>query len=316
VVVAILLMLLGYVAAGVLARFLGRIVRRRSKVAEGGAKAIESLAFYALVTFVVLLSLDYVNIPLTAFTLLGGALAVGIGFGSQTIVSNFISGLILLTERPIQVGDIVEIDGTQGTVDRIGPRSTRIRTLDNIHLIVPNSTFLEKNVVNWTMSDNTVRSMVQVGVQYGSDTREVTKVLRRVMDEHGQILEEPEPIVLFHDFADSALVFRAFFWVQMRDVTQRGRIASDVRYRIDRLFAEAGIVMAYPQRDVHLDAARPLEVRLVEREAAAAAASARADGDARARAPEGAKRAPSRARSPDDDEEVVRGADEGDGVGP
>jgi small-conductance mechanosensitive channel len=302
VVVALGLMALGYLGSRLLSRLVGRLMRRRSRAAEGGVKAVESLAFYLLLTLFVLLSLDYVNIPLTAFTLLGGALAVGVGFGSQNLMNNFMSGLILLTERPIQVGDIVEIDGTQGTVDRIGPRSTRIRTFDNIHLIVPNSAFLEKNVVNWTMSDNTVRAMVEVGVAYGSETREVTKLLRRVMDEHGQILEDPEPIVLFHEFGPSSLVFRAYFWVQMRDVTQRGRIASDVRYRIDRLFAEAGIAIAFPQHDVHLDTTRPLEVRLAPAEPPAAGAAA-VRGEGKGAQAAGAPGPP-------------RGEEEGDGVGP
>lgn len=312
VVVALSLIVLGYLAASFLSRIIGRVVRRRSKAAEGGVKAIESLAFYALVTLFFLFSLDYVNIPLTAFTLLGGALAVGIGFGSQALMGNFISGLILLTERPIQVGDVIEIDGIQGSVDRIGPRSTRIRTFDDVHLIVPNSAFLEKNVVNWTTSSNVARATVQLAVAYGCDTRDVTKILRRAMDDHGQVLEDPEPIVLLQDFGESALVFRATFCVRMRDVTQRGRIASDVRYRIDKLFREAGIAMAYPQRDVHLDATRALDVRLVSGgegapEGSTPEAAARAAGQA-AEVPTAA----AAGRSPG----TTRGEIEGDDVGP
>jgi small-conductance mechanosensitive channel len=264
VVVALGVLLLGWLAAGVLSRLIGRLVRRRSRAAEGAVKSIERLVFYVLLALFFLVALRSVNIPLTAFTLAGGALAVGIGFGSQNILNNFISGLILLSERPIQIGDIVEVDGTQGEVERIGPRSTRIRTFESIHLIVPNSTFLEKTVVNLTISDDVARGLVDVGVAYGADTREVERLLHKVLHEHDLVLDEPAPVVLFQDFGDSALVFRCLFWI--RDVLQRGRVASDLRFRIDEVFREAGIEIAYPQRDVHLDARSALPVRIVRQD--------------------------------------------------
>jgi small-conductance mechanosensitive channel len=260
-VVALTVLLLGWGAARLLSRFVARVVRRRSRAADGAVKAVESLVFYALLALFFLLALRSVNIPLTAFTLLGGALAVGIGFGSQNILNNFISGLILLTERPIQIGDVVEVDGTQGHVERIGPRSTRIKTFESIHLIVPNSAFLEKTVVNLTLSEDLVRGTIELGVAYGSDARQVEKLIRQAMTEHPLVLEEPVPVVQLHAFGDSALVFRSLFWI--RDVMQRGSVASDVRFRILELFSEAGVVMAFPQRDVHLDAPAGLPVRIL-----------------------------------------------------
>jgi small-conductance mechanosensitive channel len=260
-VVAVAMLLVGWGAARLLSRLVGRVMRRRSRAAAGAVKAVESLFFYGLLALFFLLALRSVNIPLTAFTLLGGALAVGLGFGSQNILNNFISGLILLTERPIQIGDVVEVDGTQGQVERIGPRSTRIKTFESIHLIVPNSAFLEKTVINLTLSEDLARGMIEVGVAYGSDPRKVETLIRQAMVEHALVLEEPSPIVQLFGFGDSALVFRAMFWI--RDVLQRGAVASDVRFRILELFAEAGIVMAFPQRDVHLDAPAPLPVRIV-----------------------------------------------------
>jgi potassium-dependent mechanosensitive channel len=259
---ALLILALGWGAARGLARVAGRLVHRRSRGAEGAAKAVESLSFYVLLAFFVLLALRSMSIPLTAFTLAGGALAVGIGFGSQNIVNNFMSGLILLLERPVRVGDVVEVDGLLGTVERIGPRSTRVRTFENTHQIIPNSSFLERNVLNLTFSDEVVRAIVEVGVAYGSLTREVERVTLEVLQEHPEIVDFPKPQVLFHEFGDSALVFRAYFWV--RDVLGRLNAMSDVRFRIDERFREAGIVIAFPQRDVHLDAGRPLPVRLVE----------------------------------------------------
>jgi len=204
-----------------------------------------------------------VSIPLTAFALLGGALAIGLGFGSQNIINNFISGLIVLVERPMKVGDIVDVDGVSGVVERVGPRSTRVRTFDNLHIIVPNSSFLERNVVNWTLSDLTVRRNVSVGVAYGSDPRETSKLIRRALDEHGRVLKTPTPQVFFWDFGDNALVFKAYFWLQLQPNTSFYEIESDVRHRIHKLLSEAQITIAFPQRDVHLDTVRPLDVRMV-----------------------------------------------------
>jgi small-conductance mechanosensitive channel len=260
-VVAVVVLLLGWVAARLLSRIVGRVVRHRSGAAEGAVRAIESLAFYGFLALFFLLALRTVNIPLTAFALAGGALAVGIGFGSQNVVNNFISGLILLTERPIQIGDIIEMDGTQGQVERIGPRSTRLKTFEGVHLIIPNSAFLERNVLNLTLTDDTVRGQVDVGVRYGSDPRAVEEILGRVLRAHPQVLDDPAPGIELAAFGESAVQFRTFFWV--RDVTVRGKVASDVRYQLVEELAKAGIELAHPQRDVHLDARRAVPVRLV-----------------------------------------------------
>jgi len=263
VVAAFLLFTLGFTLARLVTRVLGALVLRRIAVQPGIAAAIQSLVFYALVVVFFVIAMRTVNIPLTIFTLAGGALAIGVGFGSQNIVNNFISGLVLLTERPIKMGDIVEIDGMQGHVEQIGARSTRVRTFDNVHIIVPNSAFLEKNVVNWTLSDDVVRAKVDVGVSYGSPPREVDRLISRAIQEHGQILESPEPMVLFHEFGDNALVFRAYFWLRVQRPIAKIRIESDVRYRIEHLLRDAGIVIAFPQRDVHLDTSSPLDVRVL-----------------------------------------------------
>jgi potassium-dependent mechanosensitive channel len=266
VLTALLLFFLGFAVASGASRTLGHSVLRRLSLDPGAASAIQGLVFYLLLLIFFLTALRTVNIPLTAFTVLGGALAIGVGFGSQAVVNNFISGLILMAERPIKVGDLVEVDGTQGVVERIGTRSTRVRTFDNIHIIVPNSAFLENSVINWTLSDEDVRTHVDVGVVYGSPTRDVDRLIRRVLEEHGRILREPPPSVWFTDFGDNALQFRANFWIRSRDMGERKRIESDVRHRIDHLFREARITIAFPQRDVHLDSTRPIEVRVVESE--------------------------------------------------
>jgi small-conductance mechanosensitive channel len=257
------LLAIGYLVSGLLSRWFGKRLLPRLGMHESAAAALQSLASYALVATSTLFSLRLVNVPLTVFTFLGGAVAIGVGFGSQNIVNNFISGLILLAERPIRVGDLIEINGLCGTVEQIGARSTRVSTGANLEIIVPNSTFLQNNVINWTLSDDQVRTSVKVGVAYGSPTHEVARLLKQAADEHTLALREPEPLVLFTDFGDNALSFELFFWIKMRGQTARRGIESDVRHRVDVLFREAGIVFAYPQRDIHLDAARPISVRLL-----------------------------------------------------
>ena len=262
VAIASILFILGISASRLISRLIWRLIYRRA-FEPGAALAFQSLTFYALLVAFFLIALRTVNIPLTAFALLGGALAIGLGFGSQNVIGNFIGGLILLVERPIKVGDIVEVDGVTGIIDRVGPRSTQIRTFDNLHIIVPNSLLLEQKVVNWNLTDDTVRRQVMVGVAYDAPVREVTKLIRRAIDEHGRILNQPEPRILFHDFGDSALVFRALFWLKIETNVSMIEIESDLRHRIFNLFNEAGITISFPQRDVHLDATGPIEVRML-----------------------------------------------------
>jgi potassium-dependent mechanosensitive channel len=262
---AILAFLFGAIAARFFTHFLGAHVFRRIGFDDGAATAYQALLYYALVGFAFLMALRAVDIPLAVFAVVGGALALGLGFGSQSILNNFVSGLILLAERPIKKGDLVQVEGTYGNVERIGLRSTRILTDENIHVIVPNSAFLENNVVNWTHTDPEVQVKIAVGVAYGSPTREVEKQLMRAVSEHPQVLPEPPPVVLFTAFGDSALQFETEFFVRIRSMDEREQIESALRYRIDDLFREAGLVMAFPQRDLHIDAAAPLPVRLVDR---------------------------------------------------
>lgn len=263
IVVSLVVLGVGYAVAQRVSLWIGRALQDRLKLEQGPAFALERISFYALFIGVVLFTLRTVNFPLTVFTLLGGAAAIGLGFGSQNVMNNFISGLILLVERPVSAGDLIEVDGTFGVVERIGARSTQVRASDNTHLIIPNSAFLENNVRNWSFSDDVVRAEVAVGVAYGSPTRDVERLLRKAIEGHPEILPDWEPVILFTEFGDNALNFLAYFWIQSRRVINRRRIESDLRYRIDELFREAGIAIAFPQRDVHLDAAAPLQVELV-----------------------------------------------------
>jgi small-conductance mechanosensitive channel len=266
VTVAMLVLLVGVPVARLVIRKISRRLFTRIGLEPGAAAAFQTFFFYVVVVCLSVFALWVSEIPLTVFTLAGGAIAIGIGFGSQTIVNNFISGLILLAERPIKVGDLIEVGDTFGEVESIGARSTKIKSFDNFHIIVPNGAFLEQNVINWTHSDNLVRISLQVGVAYGSPTRRVEELVQQAIRELDQIVIPPEPVVLFDDFGDSALIFEALFWILMKRPMDRRRALSNVRFRIDELFRENGIVIAFPQRDVHLDNLRPLQVRLLEKD--------------------------------------------------
>jgi small-conductance mechanosensitive channel len=262
IVMGFVVLLIGVLLSRVFSRMLGRRILPRVGLNQGASTAIESVSFYLMLTCSAFVVLELVNLPLTVFAFMGGAIAIGVGFGSQNILNNFISGLILMAERPIRVGDLVDIEGLNGTVEQIGARSTRVRTGTNLEIIVPNSKFLENNVTNWTLSSTEIRTMVSVGAAYGSPTRKVSSLLRKAVEENERVLANPAPIILFKGFGDDALLFEAHFWVRMRTMMQAEEIASEVRHTIDDLFEEAGITIAFPQRDVHIDASAPIEVNV------------------------------------------------------
>lgn len=264
VCLALLIFVGGYFVSRWLSRWLGSFLTHRIKVDQSASAAFQSLGFYGLLLSFLLGAMNFVSIPLTVFTFLGGALAIGVGFGSQNILSNFISGLILLAERPVKVGDLIQMDEYYGNIESIGARSTVVLTGTNLRLIVPNSKFLENNVINFTHGSNDViRCKVGVGVAYGSDTRVVTKLLEQAADDHGKVLKHPAAFVLFKEFADNSLNFELHFWLNMTRPLDQLQVESDLRYRIDTLFNEAGIVIAFPQRDIHIDASTPIPFRMV-----------------------------------------------------
>ncbi|MBN2328229.1 MAG: mechanosensitive ion channel [Candidatus Omnitrophica bacterium] len=258
----------GLILSRFLSRFIGRFLLHRLKVQEGASTTIESLIHYILLILFFLYTLRILQVPLTFFTIFGGAFAIAIGFGSQNILNNFISGLILLVERPVRVGDLVEIEGTIGRVTRMAARCTHIRTFTNLDIVVPNSSFLEKKFTNWTLIDNIIRSDINLGIAYGSSTEKTEQILLAIAHEHPQILKEPEPVCFFMEFGDSALNFELRYWVNMA-ASNKLRIDSQIRHAIHKRFGEAGITLAFPQRDIHMDNIKPLDVRIfsqIERE--------------------------------------------------
>ena len=261
VIIALLILIIGIIVSRIILRAVINRLLSRTPLKETTVLVIQKMLLYLAYVLVVLMALHMVNIPLGAFAFLGGAIAIGVGFGAQNIINNFISGFIIMAERPINIGSIIEVEGVLGQVEEIGARCTRVRTGENIHILVPNSTFLEKNITNWTLSDQKIRTKIVVGVIYGSPVRKAEELLLQAARENEKVLKEPEPFVIFNDFGDNALIFEVYFWIVISRIIERRLIESSVRFRIDDLFREAGIVIAFPQRDVHLDTQKPLELR-------------------------------------------------------
>jgi len=216
---------------------------------------IRRIFFVIALVVLTITTLDLLNVPLTAFAFVSGAIAIGVGFGAQNIINNFISGWILMWERPIRIGDFLEIGDTRGTVEAINTRSTRIRRVDGVHLLIPNSFLLENTVVNWTLVDRRTRTSVRVGVSYGSPVKLVAQLIEQAVNEQEGVLDDPKAVVFFEDFADNALIFDAFFWIFATADRDLRITRSNIRFRINELFEEHDIVIAFPQRDVHLDGA-------------------------------------------------------------
>jgi len=227
----------------------------RVSLRRGVGNAISTTIHYGLLLGGFFFALGAAGIDLSKFALLAGALGVGIGFGLQNVVNNFVSGLILLYERPVQVGDNIEIGGLLGEVRRIGIRASTIRTFQGAEVIIPNGNLLSDQLVNWTLSDRHRRVEIPVGVAYGNRPANVIEVLRRVLDREERILQFPEPMILFKGFGDSSLDFELRFWA--RDYLTWLTLASDVASAIYDELHEAGITIPFPQRDLHLKSVDP-----------------------------------------------------------
>ena len=227
----------------------------RLRLPRGVGDSISKVVHYTVLGFGIMVALAVAGIDLSNFALLAGALGIGIGFGLQNLVNNFVSGLILIFERPIQLGDTIEFGTWIGTVRRIGIRSSTVRTFDGAEVIVPNGSLISAEVVNWTLSDRLRRIEVSVGVAYGTDPQRVLDILLDVVAKHDNVLQHPEPLALFVGFGDSSLDFKTLFWTSNFDDWLR--IRSDVTVKINQAVTEAGIEIPFPQRDLHLKSIDP-----------------------------------------------------------
>lgn len=226
----------------------------KSGLDRGLQESITSISIYVIWIFGIFVSLTVFGLNATTLTVAFGALGIGIGFGLQNIFNNFISGLILLFERPIQVGNDIELNGKWATVQKINVRSTIVQTYDNATIIIPNSEFISNQVVNWSFKDKRLRRNIVVGVEYGADIELVKETLLEIAASTPRVLRAPEPSVVFNDFGDSALVFTLRIWSFIDFFLE---VETDIRFKIDKLFKERGLVIAFPQQDIHIKSVPP-----------------------------------------------------------
>jgi len=250
-----LILLVGYAVSSGIRFLLREELLNRLHMARGVPELIASTLHYLLLLLVFLFAVNAGGIELNKFTVLTGALGVGVGFGLQNIVNNFISGLILQFERPIHIGDILDIDGTNGVVTHIGIRSSTIRTYQGAELIIPNGNFISGKVTNWTLTNPQRRVELPVGVAYGSDLKLVVSLLDRAARENENVLTSPAPAVFFMQFGDNAINFELRFWVMQADSTTT--VKSEVALAAWALLDEAGVEIPFPQRDLRLRSVDP-----------------------------------------------------------
>jgi small-conductance mechanosensitive channel len=246
----VLLIGLFYFAGKMRKILVGRVLAR-SRLDLGAQQAIGSITRYVVLLVGLLIILQTVGINLTTLNVVAGAVGIGIGFGLQNIASNFVSGLIILFERPIKIGDRIEVGGVEGDVVSVGARSTTVVTNDNIAIIVPNSKVVTENVINWSYTDPTVRFRIPISVAYGSDVRLVEKLLLEVAKESPDVLENPEPGVRFLSFGSSGLNFELRAWSRTL-VHRKGRFISALNFAIHDKFREHRIEIPYPQLDLRI----------------------------------------------------------------
>ena len=228
---------------------LEREVMVKKEMKRGSAAAISLTARIAFTFFGLGLALSATGIDMTKISIIAGALSVGIGFGLQNIVSNFVSGLILIYERPLQEGDTVEVGSLLGRVTNIGIRASNISTYDGAEVVVPNTNLVSNELINWTLSDKKKRQKINIGVKYGTDPNLILKLLSEVCEEHPKILPNPAPLALFVGFGDSSLDFKVLFWVSFEDGLQT---KSDINVAICNVLAEHNVEIPFPQVDLHV----------------------------------------------------------------
>jgi small-conductance mechanosensitive channel len=256
IVMFLLVLVAFFFMSRLLQRFFQSKILSRFQIEKGLQYTLSRSSHYVIMIMGGLVAFQFIGIDISGLAVIIGLLSVGIGFGLQNVTSNFIAGLILLFERPIKIGDRVTVGQTEGDVIAINMRSTTIRSLNNISIIVPNSEFVSSQVINWSHGDPKVRLVVKVGVSYNSDLDEVIRSLREVANESPSVLKDPEPDVLLSGFGDSAWEMELRVW--LKDPTNYYPIRSDINCAIVRKFRENGVEIPYPQRDLHVRSPVPV----------------------------------------------------------
>ena len=250
VVAFVLTLFFGYLAASIIRAVLGEEILPRLNLSRGVPNAIATVSYYVALVLIFLFALAASGVELSKFTVLTGAFGVGLGFGLQNVVNNFVSGLILLFERPVRVGDILDVGGISGEVTKIGFRSSTLHAFDGSDLIIPNATLISERVVNWTLTGTRRQIVLNIHVAYGNDPTAVRDLLRTTTEKHADVLDYPKPMALFLGFGDSALNFEVRFWAPRPEVA--AELRSDVALSIANALDDAGIKVPMPQRALHI----------------------------------------------------------------
>jgi small-conductance mechanosensitive channel len=244
------LLIASWVASKQLQKLLKKRVLAKTHLDEGTQFIILKLIHYLIMVIVVYQVINMIGLDLKGLAFIAGVLSLGIGFGLQNIASNFASGLIMMFERPVRIGDLVSVGDMDGVIKDIRMRSTTISTFDNVSVIVPNTELIVGRVVNWTHGDPKIRIHVPIGVAYGSDVQLVTKLLLEIAREHPDVLDDPAPAVLFNEFGDSSLNFELLVWIPSPMI--RKKVISDINYAIEAAFREHGVEIPFPQQDIYV----------------------------------------------------------------
>jgi len=256
ILVFVLMVLFFMVASKVFSFILYRRVLKKVRMDEGIRYTLQRVTHYTILVVGILFSFQFIGIDLSGLAVIFGLLSVGIGFGLQNLTSNFISGIMLLFERPISIGDRIMVGNLEGDVKEINIRSTTINSIDNISIIVPNTEFVSNQVINYSHGDTRIRINIDVGVSYGSDLDLVLDTIKQAAKDHPAVLDTPEPNVLLSNFGDSSWEMRLRCWIASPKT--HPLIASDIRCDLVRKFRERGIEIPFPQRDLHVRSPLPV----------------------------------------------------------
>jgi len=261
--IAFAILLTGGLASSAFSHWLRvRLSQRFSLDATTGA-IVQKFTHILLLGFISLIALALVKIPLTIFALLGGGAAIAVGFGAQQLVNNLISGIILLFERPIRIGDIIEVETFSGLVTAIGTRCCQLRRIDGVEILIPNSVILQNTVVNWTLSNRHARQDFRIGIAHGAPVQKAIRIVQEIVTAHEEVLKDRNVEVFLQDFQRDSLILSVFYWIDKTNSRTVNAVPGELRLAIYEAFQAEGILLALPQREVHLDTATPLSIQIM-----------------------------------------------------
>jgi len=262
-IIALGMLLIGGLASAAFSRWLrSRLTAKLSLDATTGA-ILQKFTHFILLGVICLIALAVVKIPLTIFALLGGGTAIALGFGAQQLVNNLISGIILLFERPIRIGDIIEVEKFSGMVTAIGTRCCQLRRIDGVEILIPNSVILQNTVVNWTLSNRHARQDFRVGVAHGAPLKKAIRIVHDIVAAQEEVLKDRNVEVFLEDFQRDSLILSVFYWIDKTNPRSANALPGEMRLAIYEAFQAEGILLALPQREVHLDTATPLSIQIM-----------------------------------------------------